>query len=457
MVARRFLTRVLVLLLVAALAPLTAAPAAAGGDEVGVWYFKNRLAGGRADAVLYFGSATDSDFVRGDWDGDGVDDVARRGPDNLLTLRNVATGVERTIAYGKAGDDLFAGDWDGDGDATFAVRRGNLFFFKNTLGSGAADFVIAYGRVGDEVFVGDWDGDGDDTLAVRRGNVFFVQNRLRSGPAEFLVGYGVPGDEVFVGDWDGNGTDSLAVRRGRQIFVRNPLSSGPASTVFTYGLASDRMFAGDWDGDGDDTFAAQRPGPLPGEPFTTFVPMPGESVAVVGVSFDDTLPVHNGPGSDFGIVDGLDPLAIVTGTGEGRLRQDLSSIFWRVGFDSSEGWVRSSFIGRIGQTTDETARVIAELGGTPSAATMEELGRIVADVFAADPPPVSSITVTVAPTVGDLGEVTYDVIGLGDDSVLGWRLVVFGTPDGGGPGLFSLKSVEATQLCARGGSGGLCP
>ena len=42
--------------------------------------------------------------------------------------------------------------------------------------SGPADSVIGYGEAGDEVFVGDWDGDGVDTFAVRRGNVFYLKN-----------------------------------------------------------------------------------------------------------------------------------------------------------------------------------------------------------------------------------------------------------------------------------------
>jgi hypothetical protein len=53
----------------------------------------------------------------------------------------------------------------------------------------------------------------------------------------------------------------------------------------------------------------------------------------------------------------------------------------------------------------------------------------------------------VAPSVGDLGEVTYDVIGLGDDAVRGLRLHVFGQPIDEG---FSLKTVEMTALCGRG-------
>jgi hypothetical protein len=62
----------------------------------------------------------------------------------------------------------------------------------------------------------------------------------------------------------------------------------------------------------------------------------------------------------------------------------------------------------------------------------------------------------IPPTVGDLGEVTFDVVGLLDDAQLGWRLHIFGQPTEGGEG-FSLKSVEATALCGRGVTeDGLC-
>ena len=62
----------------------------------------------------------------------------------------------------------------------------------------------------------------------------------------------------------------------------------------------------------------------------------------------------------------------------------------------------------------------------------------------------------IPPTVGDLGEVTFDVIGLLDDAQLGWRLHIFGQPTEGGEG-FSLKSVEGTALCGRGVTDdGLC-
>jgi hypothetical protein len=46
-------------------------------------------------------------------------------------------------------------------------------------------------------------------------------------------------------------------------------------------------------------------------------------------------------------------------------------------------------------------------------------------------------------------DVVFDVIGVGDDAVLGVRLRVFGAPVQDGEGV-ELRSVERTLLCDRG-------
>ena len=136
----------------------------------------------------------------------------------------------------------------------------------------------------------------------------------------------------------------------------------------------------------------------------------------------------------------------------GRARALPNSIWVELTTDGTTGWSSFAFLAFPGDVIDRTAEVVAGLGGIPSAETMLELGLLVAEFFASDEPP-SDVVVSAAPTVGDLGEVIYDVIGLGDDAVRGFRLHVFGTPEGGS---FALKSVEATLLCSRGVSGGLC-
>ncbi len=200
------------------------------------------------------------------------------------------------------------------------------------------------------------------------------------------------------------------------------------------------------------TTAAPTTTTLPGEPIDV-PPWRGDIVAVVGVAHDDVLNVRAAPGIDQAIVATLDPLednVLVLG----NARSLPKSIWTQVELDGVTGWANISFLAYLGDTDDITARLVNDLGETPRAETMLDLGLIVAEALASEEP-LSRVVMSVAPTVGDLGEVTYDVIGLGDDSLHGVRLHVFGTPDEGGEG-FVLKSVERTQLCARGISGGFC-
>ncbi len=192
---------------------------------------------------------------------------------------------------------------------------------------------------------------------------------------------------------------------------------------------------------------------LPGEPID-FGPRAGDTLAVIGVSFDDVLNVRRVPGTGGDIVDTLAPLADdLTSLGNTR---DVSPGFWiELGTGDATGWVNLTFVGYLGVVTDETAAVVAGLGEIPVAETMVDLGTLVAETFASEDPASTIVQVT-APSVGDLGEVTYDVIGLGDDAQVGWRIHVFGAAEEGGE-FFGLKSAEVTALCGRGVTeDGLC-
>ena len=191
---------------------------------------------------------------------------------------------------------------------------------------------------------------------------------------------------------------------------------------------------------------------LAGQPID-FGPEAGDVLGVVAIAHDDILNFRAGPGTDQEILNRLGALFggfVATGNN----RQLPNSIWYEGTVDGQVGWASSAFLAYLGATDDITASVIADLGETPVAETMMELGTIVAEANASTDP-ASRIRMSVAPTVGDLGEVTFDVVGLGDDALFGVRLQVFGTP---GDENFSLKSVERTLLCGRGLSAdGLCP
>ncbi|CUX29171.1 BNR repeat-containing protein [Clostridium sp. C105KSO13] len=184
--------------------------------------------------------------------------VVRRG--NTYYFKNTLSNGEadEVVKYGRTGDEVLVGDWDGDGRDTLCVRRGNEYHFKNSISDGKADVVINYGKSGDKVLVGDWDKDGKDTLCVRRGNEYHFKNSISPGLADSIVNYGKSGDMILVGDWNGDKGDTLCVRRGKEYHFKNSISAGPADSVIIYGKAGDEVLAGDWDGNYTDTLCVRR-------------------------------------------------------------------------------------------------------------------------------------------------------------------------------------------------------
>ncbi|HEX9767220.1 MAG TPA: SH3 domain-containing protein [Nitriliruptorales bacterium] len=188
---------------------------------------------------------------------------------------------------------------------------------------------------------------------------------------------------------------------------------------------------------------------FPGEPFGRAIA--NAAYLVVGVAHDDTLNVRSGPGVDFGIVNELDPTGSATATGDDRL---LDSGLWiEVTADGVTGWANYAFLALAGGTFDVTSEIITANGGeAPQSDDMTTLAQMVAQLRASTEPP-SDIQLVVAPTEGDLWEVTVDVIGLGDDAQKGERLHVFAEPITEG---YRVKTVEMTVLCDRGVDGESC-
>lgn len=193
-------------------------------------------------------------------------------------------------------------------------------------------------------------------------------------------------------------------------------------------------------------------GALPGERVEIF-PYEGASLAVVGVEAGDTLNVRERPGTDSAVAFELEPLDMgFTATGHNR---DMGDSFWsEINSEGRTGWANTSFLLQPGATDDITSQVAPNPEDRPRADTMRALGMAVAEPRASDEPP-SRIVVVAGPSVGDLGEITIDIIGLGDDAVGGERLHIFGEPEDGGEG-FVLRTVERTVLCSRGVSDGNC-
>jgi hypothetical protein len=183
---------------------------------------------------------------------------------------------------------------------------------------------------------------------------------------------------------------------------------------------------------------------LAGDPID-FGPAEGDVLMVIGVRHDDVLNLRAGPGTNQSIIDEIPP-TFDDLVAEGNTRQLPSSFWIEVDYEDTVGWVSLSFIGYEGDTTDETSAVIDKLGERPVETTMTALGERIAGIYASDDEPESDVVQVTPVSGGDLSEVTYDVVGLGDDAVRGVRVHVFAEDSGG----FSLRSVEVTALCGRG-------
>ena len=219
----------------------------------------------------------------------------------------------------------------------------------------------------------------------------------------------------------------------------------------------------------DDTGAAAA---LPGEP-SEIGPSAGTGLAVVGIRHDSALNFRDVPSGTViarldNVMDGVrDPAVYARQPGSddiittvdlqngvvatGNTRQLPTTIWHELQVGDLLGWASSTYLAQAGGTDDATSEVVDTLGELPVADTMVELGLAVARTMASQEPQ-SNVVVSGAPGLsGDLGQVTIDIVGIGDDSVRGYRLVVFAhpaenwTPDNPGP--FTLKSVERTVLC----------
>lgn len=179
-----------------------------------------------SDAVFDFGLEGDI-IVVGDWNGDGIDDlgVARPNGSGGLVFSLDANGnrgfdaSDSVFNYGLVGDIIVIGDWDGNGIDQLAVARpnstGGLTFSLDLNASRFwepdQDVAFNYGLDGDGIAVGDWDGDGTDALGVVRPNGTGGQqiypdlneNYLFDlTDALFAFDFGLADDLLVVGSWE---------------------------------------------------------------------------------------------------------------------------------------------------------------------------------------------------------------------------------------------------------------
>ncbi len=236
-----------------------------------------------------------------DYDGDGRTDysvlkfpnVAPPGVSQISWWNlNSTTGVNIVGNWGNANTDFPApGDYDGDGIADIAIYRAgasagaqsDYWIFQSATNT-ARHF--AWGLFGDTTVQRDYDGDGITDVAVfRRGataasqTTWYIRNSA-TGTAR-VDGFGLTGngttafDSPVPGDYDGDGKFDLAVYRFGQSPANNYIVLQSSNGVITFkpfgNFQSDYILPGDYDGDGKTDYAVARTGGGPTAPLVWWI------------------------------------------------------------------------------------------------------------------------------------------------------------------------------------------
>ncbi len=199
------------------------------------------------------------DFLVGDWNNDGLSDLAVfvdgcLFPDSDHDQAPDA-GARRCPREPSAGQ-YFVGKWRSGSASQLGWRLGNCLYLEAD-----PDRPLCFDAPF-EVLVADWNGDGQSDLGIRKGSCIDFDTNLDGAVDEigYCYGHVVAEDEYLAGDWDGIGRDSIAIRRANAVLVdvdREGVAD-PGSRVYGHGGDEDQYLVGDWSGSGRSELAVRR-------------------------------------------------------------------------------------------------------------------------------------------------------------------------------------------------------
>jgi hypothetical protein len=213
-------------------------------------------------------------IVAGDFNGDGLDDVAGGDWNLAVHLSNGdGTFATESIDMPQPVRGLDAADVDGDGDLDLVACflegwNGEAEVFRVFLNDGAggmsAGVVQPLGSFPEGIAVGDFNGDGfADAVVVERLSAR-VRTLYGNGAGAFsealTVRTGMPGFAVATADFDRDGLDDIALTRSdtHTLVVLRSLGANQFEQVFEspVGVNPRGLTTIDFDGDGDQDLAA---------------------------------------------------------------------------------------------------------------------------------------------------------------------------------------------------------
>ena len=197
------------------------------------------------------------DFMVGDWDNDGLGDLAVFYDGCLYPDANHDGTPDAKLCPAEANaDQYFVGNWDAGGPSRLGWRRGGCVYLDTKPTQ-----PLCFGTAPFELLVADWNGDGRSDLGVRKGSCIDFDTDLDGGLDDrgYCYGNGVAEDEYLAGHWDGGKKSSIAIRRSNSVLIDADRDGSPDATrVYGNGGNEDQYLVGDWNGDRKSDLAVRR-------------------------------------------------------------------------------------------------------------------------------------------------------------------------------------------------------
>jgi hypothetical protein len=198
----------------------------------------------------------------GDFDGDGIADLALFRPGNgnwklRYSTLDFASGPD--LVFGLSTDKPVPGDYDGDGRIDVAVYRPSNGIWYVIYSSTGALVQLQWGVETDVPVPADFTGDGRTDLAVWRPStgVWFIFD-LSTGTYTSRQ-WGVSTDIPLTGDYDGDRKADVVAFRPSNGYWYVFYSTTQTYAVLQWGISTDIPLAADYTGDGRADLAVYRP------------------------------------------------------------------------------------------------------------------------------------------------------------------------------------------------------